>query len=80
MGIDAESPASDIGLMRALIAGVAVAVVALPMPVVVEFRARQFRIGVRRRAAPKIEVYLVRDLVIAEFTDRSAAFVAQRAR
>ncbi|MFM1943367.1 MAG: hypothetical protein RI897_2349 [Verrucomicrobiota bacterium] len=46
MGIDVKAPAGDIGLVGALVAGVTVAVVALPMPVVVEAFAGEFGVGV----------------------------------
>ena len=80
MRTDAQPPAGDIGLMRPLVAGIAVAVVALPVPVVVELGSSHIGSGVRGRTAPEIEVDLVRNRVIAQRSNRLAALVAQAAR
>jgi hypothetical protein len=80
MRVYAQPPPSDIGLMWSLVAGVAVTIVTLPMPIVVEFLASQFRISVGRRATPQIEVHLFRNIVAATRPDRSPTLVAQGAR
>src|SRR5262249_47337913 len=75
--VDAQSPAGEVHLMDALIAEVAVAVIPLPVPVVMELRAGQ---GVhRRRPAPDVVVDVFRNGVGSARSDRRAALVAQAA-
>ena len=77
LAVEAQSPAGDVGLVRALVAGVAVAIEPLPVPIVMKLRPGQLRRGVRGRAAPQIEIRLRRDRVIAQGANRLAALVAQ---
>ena len=77
---DAQSPAGDVGLVRALIAGVAIAVVPLPVPVVVELRSRDPRLRVGCRTGPEREVDAFGNRVVAQRPDRRTPLVAQSAR
>src|SRR5262249_2606178 len=74
-----QAPAGNIHLMNALVAQVAVAVVPLPMPVVVETLAEHGT--VRGRAAPQVVVDRLRDRLRAVYlADTFAPVIAQGAR
>ena len=72
--IDAKERARNVGLVRTLVAKIAVSIKTLPMPIVVEIRTSR-RIDDRSGTRPKIIVHRLGNLILAKSADRLAAFI-----
>ena len=79
MSVDAQTPASDVCLVRPLVAEVAVSIVTLPVPVIMELAAGAFWFGESCRAAPHVKVDVRRNRIVANSANTRAAFVAKSA-
>ena len=77
--IQTQAPASDVRLVRSLVAAVAVAVQTLPVPIVMELWTRNLGRCERRGTRPQIEIDGVGNGVVAQRADGSTAFIAESA-
>src|SRR5882762_11303567 len=76
--LDAEPPARNVHLMDSLVAGITIAVVPKPVPVVMEAVARELMLGCG--AGPKIVVHALRHWLDRCVTDGVAPVEAQSTR
>ena len=66
---DSQAPSGDIGLVRTLVARIAVAVETLPMPVIMKSDPRDLGVSKLRWAAPPIEIEVLGRRIIANRAD-----------